>query len=184
MPSFLSRRTLHRRSDALQPLITFRLQQVWFALPIQVAQRVVPLGQVYGHSANGSLSLTHYQNQEIVVLDIRSRVFSHLSLEIPPANEKSVAITTAIAQPHLLIVDYRDGELVGIRLDTPPVLRRVPRSAFSPVPATYLLESGIRCVSALVTPAESEPLFFLNLEQLFEVRSLPASVSPLLNDRD
>ena len=171
MSSFLSRRVLHRRSDAIQPLITFQLQQLWFALPILVVQRVIPLQQVYGHSANGSLSLTHYQNQEIVVMDIRSRIFTDLSPTLPAADSEEMPA----AQPHLLILDYREGELMGIRLDALPVLRRVPRSAFAPVPPTYLLESGIRCVGALVTPADSEPMFFLNLEQLFEVRLLQSA---------
>ncbi|WP_225913953.1 hybrid sensor histidine kinase/response regulator [Leptolyngbya ohadii] len=57
--------------------------------------------------------------------------------------------------------------------------RQLARSAFAPIPPTYLVESGIRCVSALVKPSETEPpLFFLNLEQLLSVRSLPATSPP------
>lgn len=185
MSSFLSRRVHRRQADAIQLLISFPLQQEWFALPIQVAQRVVPLQQVYGRAANGILGLTRYQNQEIVVLDVRSRIFSSPLPDLLPA----VTGEGPVAQPHLLIIDRLSGyapaaaqcdrvpdELVGIRLEAPPVLRRVPRSAFSPIPATYLIESGIRCVSALVQSGELEPpLFFLNLEQLLQVRSLPAS---------
>ncbi|WP_088893415.1 hypothetical protein [Leptolyngbya ohadii] len=113
-----------------------------------------------------------------MVLDIRSRLFSKPLFAVLPAAGETASALATIAQPHLLILDWSE-ELLGIRLEAPPVLRRVARSAFAPIPPTYLVESGIRCVSALVKPSETEPpLFFLNLEQLLSVRSLPATSPP------
>ncbi|NJR61659.1 MAG: hypothetical protein HC769_24185 [Cyanobacteria bacterium CRU_2_1] len=72
----------------------------------------------------------------------------------------------------MLIVQNPQGELIGIPLDSAPSLRRVPRSAFAPLPPTYLTEGGVRCVSALIVlnPKEA-PLFLLNLDQLLQSRS-------------
>jgi hypothetical protein len=77
-----------------------------------------------------------------------------------------------------------NGSLIGVPFDSPPMLRRVPKSAFAPIPTVYLAQGTIRCVSALITVSESEPPFFLlNLEQLLqseksELRDAPAANYP------
>jgi chemotaxis signal transduction protein len=72
-------------------------------------------------------------------------------------------------QRYLMIIEDMQGASIGIPLHSPPMLRRVPKSAFSPVPAIYLVEGNIQCISALITVSESEPpLFLLNLDQLLQ----------------
>ena len=72
-------------------------------------------------------------------------------------------------QRHLMIVEDIQGSLIGVPMDSPPTLRRVPKSAFSPIPAIYLAEGNIQCVSALITVSENEPPFFLlNLDQVLQ----------------
>jgi chemotaxis signal transduction protein len=161
--SRISRRIANRRAEPLQKLIAFQIQQVGLALPIQLARKVIPLGVVYG-APIGGLSLTRYQNLEIPVIDAAFRLFG--------ARE---AIETQLPddQRHLLIVLDSQSQPMGIPLDTPPALRRVPRSAFAPIPAAYLATGNIRCVSALVHVAEDEPpLFLLDLGQLLQGRAL------------
>jgi chemotaxis signal transduction protein len=143
--SRISRRIANRRAEPLQKLIAFQIRQVGFALPIQLARKVVPLGVVYG-APIGGLSLTRYQNLEIPVIDATFRLFG----ESDRANE------TPHDQRHLLIVLDARSEPMGIPLDAPPTLRRAPRSAFAPIPAAYLATGNIRCVSALVHVAEDE----------------------------
>jgi hypothetical protein len=68
-----------------------------------------------------------------------------------------------------MVVEDREGALVGIPLDSPPMLRRAPKSAFAPIPAAYLAHGTIQCVSALITVSESEPPFFLlNLDLVLQ----------------
>ena len=80
-----------------------------------------------------------------------------------------------ILQPEHIEVN---SEAIGIPLNSPPSLQRVPLTAFRPLPPTYLAEGSIRCVSALIvskTASEIEaslppepPLFLLNLDLLLQ----------------
>jgi chemotaxis signal transduction protein len=174
--SRISQRLANRRAEPLQKLIVFRICQEWFAVLIQFAQKVVPLGMVYG-APQGGISLTRYQDCEIPVIDIERRVFGNaVNLSLPSAlsgvsssSEQNSSQSVLENQRHLMIVEDIQGSLIGIPLDSPPMLRRVPKSAFSPVPAIYLAEGNIQCVSALITVSENEPSFFLlNLDQLLQ----------------
>jgi chemotaxis signal transduction protein len=192
MSSSLSRRSAKRRAEAIQKLIVFWVQQEWFTLPIQAAQKVTLMDQLYGAPNGEGLQLTHYQNQEILVIDIEHRIFGCSTPALttrsvsfpavdpdhqrPKASASSSLAPTSRAPVYLLIVQNQYGEPMGIPLTSQPLLRRVPISAFKPLPAAYLAEGSIRCVSAIVVPAEDEPpLFLLNLDQLLqtEMRSLP-----------
>jgi chemotaxis signal transduction protein len=174
--SRISQRIANRRSEPLQKLIVFRIRQEWFAVLIQFAQKVVPLGLVYG-APQGGISLTRYQNGEIPVIDIERRIFGNaINLSSTPAlleashsSEQNFPQPVLENQRHLMIVGDVQASLIGIPMDSPPMLRRVPKSAFSPVPAIYLIEGTIQCVSALITVSENEPPFFLlNLDQLLQ----------------
>lgn len=181
--SRISQRLANRRSEPLQKLIVFRIRQEWFAVLIQFAQKVVPLGLVYGASQSG-ISLTRYQDREIPVIDIERRVFgSSVNLSLPSALPKAIDASVPLSPPsvtenqrHLMIVEDIQGASVGIPLDSLPMLRRVPKSAFSPVPAIYLTEGYIQCVSAVITVSETEPPFFLlNLDQVLQQGAIASS---------
>ena len=177
--SQISQWLANRRSEPLQKLIVFRIRQERFAILIQFAKKVVPLGLVYG-APQGGISLTRYQDYEIPVIDVERRVFSKpvnssLMSASPEVNDSNNSSENLSPQPvlenqrHLMIVEDIQGSLIGVPMDSPPTLRRVPKSAFSPIPAIYLAEGNIQCVSALVTVSESEPPFFLlNLDQVLQ----------------
>jgi chemotaxis signal transduction protein len=177
MATFVSRRAASRRAEPTQQLIAFRIQQEWFALPIQVAHRVIPLEQLYGAAQGGEVSLTHYQDREISVIDVSRRIFGqpprqNLLPGFASGEPLQPPLETQVQPRSLLIIQCAQVELIGIPLDSPPMLHRVPKSAFAPLPAAYLLEGKIRCVSALVTvSSDRPPLFFLNLDQLFQAES-------------
>jgi chemotaxis signal transduction protein len=179
--SRISQRLANRRAEPLQKLIVFRVRREWFAVPIQFAHKVVPLGLVYGAS-EGGISLTRYLDQELPVIDVERRIFGHgVDLSSQMLLPGDAARSIPGDQRYLMIVEDQEGLLIGIPLDSPPTLRRAPKSAFSPIPAVYLAEGSIRCVSALITVSESEPPFFLlNLDQLLQRR---AAVSKDLQPR-
>jgi purine-binding chemotaxis protein CheW len=174
-----------RRRETTQQLIVFRIRRDWFALPIRAAYRVILLGQVYG--VQGEVGLTRYQDRNVSVIDIQRRIFGDgrnlgdrpsLPASAPASSSASSngsappLISHSIegsSQRHLLLLQSSEGELIGIPLNEFPALRRVPESAFTPVPQTYLAEGGIRCVSALITSSHTEsPIFLLNLNQLID----------------
>jgi chemotaxis signal transduction protein len=201
--SRMSQRLANRRAEPLQKLIVFRIRQEWFAVPIQFAQKVVPLGVLYGAS-QGGISLTRYQDQELPVIDVERRVFGHAASSLSLLSEATLSEATlsearcfadtarvashsqfhsptvASDQRHLMVVEDMNGSLIGIPFDSPPMLRRVPKSAFAPIPALYLAQGNIQCVSALITVSESEPPFFLlNLEQLLQSEKLESRLPPI-----
>jgi chemotaxis signal transduction protein len=174
--SRISQRIANRRSEPLQKLIVFRIRQEWFAVLIQFAQKVIPLGLVYG-APQGGISLTRYQDGEIPVIDIERRIFGNaVNLSLTSASpEGNGSSEQNFPQPvlenhrYLMIVQDMQASLIGIPMDSQPMLRRVPKSAFSPVPEVYLIEGTIQCVNALITVSENEPPFFLlNLDQLLQ----------------
>jgi purine-binding chemotaxis protein CheW len=179
MSTFLSRRIAHRKAEVTQQLIVFRIQQEQFALPIQVAHRVIPMGQIYGATRGSGVSLFHYQDQEILVIDVKRRIFG----DEPNQNLLPGSSTSQVLQqqPHLLIVQTVQSGLIGIPLDSLPTLRRVPMSAFAPLPPAYLVEGNVRCVNAVVvsTHEGESPIFLLDLEQVFQSESfLLSGASP------
>ncbi|NEP00012.1 MAG: chemotaxis protein CheW [Symploca sp. SIO2E9] len=64
-----------RQSKAAQQLIVFHLCNQDFALPIRAAQKVIPMGEIYGTPQGSGLGLILYQNQELLVIDAENRIF-------------------------------------------------------------------------------------------------------------
>ena len=209
MTSALSRRIANRRADTIQKLIVFSIGETQFALPIQAAERIVPLEQLYGAPSGIGLQFTRHQDRDILIIDAEQRIFgTHKSRSLLPAPRSAperlelgnpelgnpelgnpelgdLPISTALALPppappaYLLILQTVSETPIGITLSAPPSLRRVPISAFKPLPPAYLAAGSIRCVSALIAigtldeiaekglPQEI-PLFLLNLDLLLQ----------------
>lgn len=171
--SVRSRRFASRRVEPTQQVLAFQLQRHWFALPVRIAYKVISIDTLYGAGSQSLAGLILYQNREIPVINIEQRIFgwSTPSLQERPPEQRQ-------GLPYLLIVANLQGEPVGLPLESPPSLRRIRESAFSPLSATYLAEGNFRCVSALIIPSQTEPpLFLINLNQLMlSPASLPSGV--------
>ena len=161
-----------RQAEATQQLIAFRLRQEWFALPINAVQKVVPMGNVYGVGSTG-VSLTLYQDKELLVVDVGDRIFSEApnqGLSVSASISKATQHQKDFIVQYLLIVKNSQGELVGLSIDSPPKLLRVPESAFAPLSSAYISEANIQCVSSLMIQTLDEPpLFLLNPDQVLIV---------------
>lgn len=174
-----ARRSIRRLQTATQQLIVFRLFSESFALPIRAVQKVTQLGNLYGAAGHAGVSLTLYQDQELLVIDVEARIFRGT-----PRLQAATSITEANSLPqiaseprpsYLLVVQNTQGKLVGLPIAEPPTLQRIPESAFAPLTSAYISEGNIRCVSALVVPNKEEPpIFLLNPEQLVQ----PAAALP------
>jgi purine-binding chemotaxis protein CheW len=177
-----SRRSSRRKAaEATQQLIVFRLQDEGFALPIGAVQKVIPMGKVYGAPGRAGVSLTLYQDRELIVIDVERRIFRGGASEdfrestlrqkaLPPVDERPPA-------SYLLLVQSSSGQLVGLPIEEPPSLQRVPSKAFAPLSASYISEGNLQCVSALIKQNNDEPpLFLLNPDQLVQPQqALPPS---------
>ena len=163
--SLRSRRLAARQTEVTQQLIAFRLRQEWFALPIQAVQRVVPLDKVYGDPHGTGISVTTYQGNEILVIDVGQGIFKG----VPEAASQPRG-ESPDKQRYLAIIQSSADNFVGLPIDSPPSLRRVPESAFKALPERYLTKGNMQCVSSLVPSIDSQPpLFLLNCERLVEL---------------
>ena len=176
-----SRRFKSHSATITQQLITFKLRQEWFALPIKSVQKVFPMGKVYGDPKGTGVSLTIYQDKELLVVDVGHRIFGETPSPNPPETGENAI------QRFLLIVQSSQGELIGLPIDSLPALRRVPESAFTPLPEAYISEANIRCVSSLMlqTQEDETPCFLLTPELLIQpqqIVSFQQQASPLLKE--
>ncbi|NJN85964.1 MAG: hypothetical protein HC881_06185 [Leptolyngbyaceae cyanobacterium SL_7_1] len=196
MTLLTSRRNTHRQTEASQLFVVFPIQLEWFALPIPMVQKVVPLTQIYGTSPETDMGLTHCQDQEIVVIDAGRRIFgrSHAQKLLPTANDSNDSKeqdgngaidplhtngsqlgtptpADSTVQPYLLILQTPLEHPLGIPLSALPMLRRVSASAFAPLPPVYAVQGSIRCVNALINlEADRPPIFLIDLDQLLQRR--------------
>lgn len=155
-----SRRLANRKTEATKQLIAFRLRNEWFALPIESIEKVVPLGKVYGDPKQEGVGLTLYKDQELLVVDVGKRIFQDKSSTIELTKKTD-------RQRFLVVVRINDEELVGLPIDSSPSIKRIPESSFKELPAAYLKNGNIQCVSSMIVTVENEePLFLLNHQQL------------------
>jgi chemotaxis signal transduction protein len=150
-------------AQTTKQIIVFMLQTEWFALPIESVKQVLPLGEVYGDPQQTGVSLTLYQNQDLLVIDVGKRIFPHGNQSI--SNKQNDQIKN---DRFLVVVQNQKGEIIGLPIDSPPSLKRPPDSAFSLLPAAYMSAGNIQCVSKLMVDISSDrPYFLLNPELLF-----------------
>lgn len=159
----ISRRSSGKNNTNTQQIITFLLGEEWFALPIDVIQKVVQLGKVYGDPQKKGVSLTHYQGQELLVIDVARRIFS---TEILSSNQNTDETR------FLLIIHNENNEIVGLPIDSSPSILKVSESAFIPLPDIYLTQGNIHCISStLIQINEQQSFFLLDVTQLMSVNS-------------
>jgi chemotaxis signal transduction protein len=151
-------------------MITFPVRQDWFALPIQLAQKVVPLAAVRSSSSTQGFGLTLIDDQRVPTLDLERHIYRDVpQAALPAAGFQPNLPLPELADPrHIVLVrPPQAAEVLGLVVSQAPVLRRVPQSAFGPVPETFLTLSQMRCVNAVISMAGQEaPIFLLDLDQV------------------
>lgn len=157
--SLRSRRFSNRQTEDIQHLVIFQLRQEWFAIKAVTVHKVIPLAKVYGDPHHTGISLTNYQDQEILVIDVGYKIFG----ETPQALENS-----NLSQPKFLVIfSSAQGELTGLPIDSSPMIRRIPQSAFTAIPDTYISSGNIRCLSnQMIKTDDLPPVFELDPFQL------------------
>jgi chemotaxis signal transduction protein len=153
-----SRRLAAQQTEASQRLITFKLGEENFALPLDRVQKVTTLDLLYADPQGTGVSLTTYQDREVLVIDVGHRIFGKPpQIWLPGEHENSSSIGT---NPNLNLIRYLlilksesnespdqiEDRLVGLRIDSPPSIQSMPLSAFQPLSD---LHSYLHCVSAM-----------------------------------
>ncbi len=174
------------RVEATRQLIVFTLRQHRFALPIQVAKKVVVMGSYHSYTPDFNKDLMLFQHQEISIINAEERIFCDGTQQklLPSTRLEDDRRDAGRSQEnaslyYLLVVQNLQGDVVGLPISTQPTLQLAPESAFTPLSSTYLNHGGLRCVSAMVAidPDES-PIFLLNLQQLVQSPLVHPQVHP------
>ncbi|ACB53666.1 hypothetical protein cce_4318 [Crocosphaera subtropica ATCC 51142] len=164
-----SRRLANKNKENTRQIVTFLLGKEWFALPIDAIQKVVQLGKIYGDPQQKGISLTHYQGQELLVIDVARRIFGTEVLLSHKDTEQT---------RFLLIIHNKNNEIVGLPIDSPPSILRIPESALIPLPDIYLTQGNIDCISStLIQVNEQQSFFLLDVSQLMSVKGDHLSVT-------
>jgi chemotaxis signal transduction protein len=164
-----SRRLAAQQVEVTQRLITFELRAQAFALPLDRVHKVIALNapgervrsRLYGDPNRTGVSLTTYQGQELVVIDIAQRIFGNTETSLLPTTTTHHTDAAAPAVRYLLIVEPEPDRLVGVPIDSPPAIQSIQLSAFKPLPEIYQQHSKIHCVSAMSIDLPARPSIFL-----------------------
>ncbi|NEQ55523.1 MAG: chemotaxis protein CheW [Leptolyngbya sp. SIO3F4] len=169
-----SRRLRSHKGDTTQQVIVFQIQHEWFALPIFAVKKVVPKSDTHGDYHNSGAGLTVHEGKELLVLDISHQVFGNINKPLSsPAAQTLSSSTEEPSQGYLLIIQSRQGDLVGLPIKASPTVRRFSQSSIVPLPSNYAARVNIQCVSGLIVQAENQPiLFLLNSDQLLHSQPL------------
>jgi chemotaxis signal transduction protein len=155
------RRFTASQTETIHQAIEFRLHQEWFALPINAIQKIIPLSKVYGDPKGTGISLTNYEGQELLVIDVSHQIFGNApSLD-----------SDATEQRFLAVLANSTGESIGLPIDSAPSVLRVPESALTVLPETYIKQGNINCISSrMIQMSDRPPLFLLDPDLLFSRR--------------
>ena len=171
-----SRRFAAVQTETTEQIITFCLRKEWFALPILAIQKVIPLGKVYGDPQGTGVSITAYEEQEIIVIDVAKFIFQDLSSsDLVDAAESDLSGLEWEQQRYLVIINLhrQTQDLLGLPIDSQPVMRRVTKSNFKTLPKAYLDRGNINCVSEeIIELPEQPPIFLLNPQSLARAYNL------------
>lgn len=158
-----SRRLAAKQTEATQRLITFKLCQETFGVKLASVHKVTTLDRLYGDPSGTGVSLTTYQDRELVVIDVGHRIFGKTQQLIPP-QAKSLDALESHLNPlvrFLLILQPEPNRLVGLPIDSPPSIQSIQISAFQPLPDLYRQHGNIHCVSSLSIELRDRPSIFL-----------------------
>jgi len=139
-------------------LLTFQLRGQWFCLPLVLARRVI---SGPADAALAPAGLTQLQQDNIPLIDTATLIYQ----EAPPSQgdtptTKAWGPAQAPVQT-VLVIDPPPLGAVGLLIDSTPSIRRAKQSAFSPVPAIYLIMNRLQGINTLVTLGKHEPPHFL-----------------------
>ena len=175
-----SRRLAAQKTEATKRLITFKLGEENFALPLDRVNKVTTLDRVYGDPDRTGVSLTTYQGRELVVIDVGYRIFGKSpqvllpsqpkkNHSLDPQSDRDPVRYLLVLQSESIQTTGTATQLVGLPIDSPPSIQSIQLSAFQPLPDIYRQHSNIHCVSAMsvavagggATPESERPAMFL-----------------------
>jgi chemotaxis signal transduction protein len=154
-----SRRLNPQKTEVTQRLLTFKLRQETFAIPLEQIHKVTTRDRVYGDPKGSGIGLTTYQGQELVAIDVGQRIFGDEPFDY--SSQAPIAEAADGEVKYILILHTPDRGLIGLPIDSAPLLQSVPISAFRELPKIYAEGGNINCVSLFTIATPDRPPMFL-----------------------
>lgn len=152
-----SRRFADRASEATQKYVTFAIRQYWFALPIQVLQRVssCKAGDEASPCSQDSNDFQRIDLEQKLFPTVASETIEFKGLEAPKQKSCLILFKSAI------------GHTFGISIEAQPKMQRVAQSQISLLLDVIDDSSHLRSVcSSIIQLDGTAPIFLLDLEKL------------------
>jgi chemotaxis signal transduction protein len=157
-----SRRFETRTIDNSQQMIAFRLAEEWFALPILEIYKVIPLGTIVGDPGGRGIGIVTYERREVLIVDVAKLIF--------PRSDISPFSSDEPQQRYLILLEEEGNNIIGLPIDSQPVMYRVNPSDFRALPEAYLVKGNIKCISSqMIALSDRPPIFLLNRQQLSQI---------------
>lgn len=136
--SLRDRRLTNRQIEPKQQYVIFWIRQAWFAIPIDVMYRAIPIEIDVPIITHGGI--------EIPIMDISDRLFPNHKLI--PNRILKFGNTEVSTQRSLILV--QSNFLVGILIDSQPILHKMLASEFIPISENYERDYEISANSELI----------------------------------
>ncbi len=169
-----SRRSAISKTKADQPIIAFKLDKHWFALPILAIQKVISLSQINRQLSESKIDIYQYKNQELLIIDIAQHIIGNSSPFTSEINTNSSLLKSSKSIKHssfyyVAILQQETELVIGLPLNSQPVMYKVKQSDFQALTTTELDKYNFQCVDNKITNIEEIPiLFVLNPKQLIK----------------
>jgi chemotaxis signal transduction protein len=153
-----SRRLAGDKAEVTQRILTFKLGEELFALPLAAVHKAIVLDRVYGDPNGTGVGLTTYQGRELVIIDVAQRIFGR-----DPDETLAQATFDRDTQAvrYTIVLQPEPNRFVGLPIDSPPSIQSLPMSAFGALPEIYRRNSNVHCISSLSVETPDRPSIFL-----------------------
>ncbi len=169
--SFRTRRKQQLQAPKTYKVITFQLQQMWFAWPLQETIKIIITDnqQHIIEPTQPQLITTKYKEKTIVVVDIDRSIYNQSKPNLSEINfnkyitdNSNSEINTDLTAQHLLLfTNETQPDILGLPLDSPPKILKATKSEFKKLPTQLAKIGNISLISNKVIQIQNHPVYIV-----------------------
>lgn len=153
----MSAKTVEASAQTTVRVITFPIQNLTLAVPIQSVYRILSQVTIHGSGEKG-VGIAHLEDYELTVFDLEYHLF-------PQSTEN---LTKTVTKNHVIVVQTQK-EIVGLNVKQAPTLKNIPRDRVRTLPTSYRKADTLSFCSHVAVIEETEAtvtIFLLDVERL------------------
>lgn len=153
-----------KASQEEMKVISFAIGKLNCAIHLFSVYKVVNSTRLYGKD-NNWVNIMHVGDREIVILDLRRRLFPNESIDLPTE------------RVYVIVLQNAQGDLYGIPVTGIPAIMQIPIEQIRVLPETFRQANALGIASHVAVIPQGEgslTLFLLDVELLFDLEKLLA----------